>query len=257
MWPEPVRPAHIQPTRPEKHSLGALKINYVIYCYLTIVLLTPAYTYHMAVSHKQEPPFPHATVTNTACHYPQAQVFRWTMTSAGCFLTLIFHTVFRWYEMQAKKYSFPGNTYSYMYWPTMISVVGYLAAIGTIDTGGTGTVHTVGAVYFFIMLYFMVVNFTIIARKMRNWNTKFMSRFSLVAKVVVAGYLSIVWIYCIIGLISEAVSPANDDDKYIVIVEWNLVYAGLVWILCFLPDFKKVYFVLNPKTMTIGLDEFQ
>ena len=103
----------------------------------------------------------------------------------------------------------------------------------------------------------MVVNFTIIARKMRNWNTQSMSRLSLVAKVVVAGYLSIVWVYCLIGLISEAVGHANDDDKYIVIVEWNLVYAGLIWILCFLPDFKNVYFTLNPKNMTIGLSEIE
>ena len=78
--------------------IGAMKINHVIYFYLAIILFTPAYTYHMAVSQKQTPPFPHATVTNTACHYPQAQIFRWTMTSAAGFLSLIFHTVFRYYE---------------------------------------------------------------------------------------------------------------------------------------------------------------
>ena len=156
----------------------------------------------MATTHHEEPPFPHATVTNTACHYPQAQIFRWTMTSAGCFLTLIFHTIFRWFEMQAKKYSYPGNIYSYMYWPTILSVLGYLAAISTIDTGGTGDFHTVGAVYFFICLYFMVANFTVIARKMRKWDVRFMSYRSLAAKLIVSGYLSLVWLYCLVGLIS-------------------------------------------------------
>lgn len=77
--------------------VGAFKINHMIYFYLTIILFTPAYTYYMAVSHGQEPPFPHATVTNTACHYPQATVFRWTMTSAAGFLALIFHVVFRFF----------------------------------------------------------------------------------------------------------------------------------------------------------------
>lgn len=88
-----------------------------------------------------------------------------------------------------------------MYWPTILSVIGYLAAIGTIDIGGTGTIHGVGAVYFFICLYFLVVNLTIISRLMRRWDTRFMSTGSLAAKLIVAGYLSLVWIYCIIGLI--------------------------------------------------------
>lgn len=200
----------------------------------------------MAVKNKQEPPFPHATVTNTACHYPQATVFRWTMTSAAGFLTLIFHVVFRWYEKGAKKYEYPGHTYAYMYWPTILSVLGYLAAIGTIDIGGTGNLHSIGAVYFFICLYFLVVNLTIISRTMRRWDTRFMSAFSLVQKIVVAGYLSIIWIYCLVGLVLEnlgAEGKKNDDDVYIVIVEWNLVYAGLIWVLCFLGDFRGTYLV--------------
>lgn len=87
-----------------------------------------------------------------------------------------------------------------MYWPTILSVLGYLAAIGTIDIGGTGTLHTVGAVYFFICLYFLVVNLTIISRTMRRWDSRFMSVWSLTQKIIVAGYLSIIWIYCLVGL---------------------------------------------------------
>lgn len=33
--------------------IGAMKINHVIYFYLAIILFTPAYTYHMAVSQEQ------------------------------------------------------------------------------------------------------------------------------------------------------------------------------------------------------------
>lgn len=78
-------------------NIGSLKINYVVWFYLPIILVTPAYTYYMAVTQHQEKPFPHATVTGTACHYPQAIIFRWTMTSGAGFLALMMHLVFRFY----------------------------------------------------------------------------------------------------------------------------------------------------------------
>lgn len=155
--------------------------------------------------------------------------------------------------MQANKYGYRGNTFGYMYWPSMLSLVGYLAAIATIDTKGTNKLHSVGAVYFFICLYFMVANFTVIAVKMRNWDARFMTRSSLLKKTLVAGYLTVVWGYCIIGLILE--NAANKDDIYVVIVEWNLVYAGLVWIFCFVEDWKHVYLALDCKTMKVGMRE--
>lgn len=88
-----------------------------------------------------------------------------------------------------------------MYWPTILSVLGYLAAICTIDIGGTGNLHSIGAVYFFICLYFLVVNLTIISKTMRRWDSKFMTIWSLTQKILVAGYLSIIWIYCLVGLV--------------------------------------------------------
>jgi hypothetical protein len=92
-----------------------------------------------------------------------------------------------------------------MYWPTLLSVFGYMAAISTIDIGGTGNLHTFGAVYFFICLYFVVVNFTIISIKMRHWDVRFMTKWSLIQKIIVATYLSIIWTYCLIGLILTAI----------------------------------------------------
>ena len=66
-----------------------------------------------------------------------------------------------------------------MYWPTVLSVIGYMAAIGTIDIGGTGDLHSIGAVYFFICLYFLVVNLTVISKYMRRWDSRFMTPGSL------------------------------------------------------------------------------
>jgi hypothetical protein len=110
-----------------------------------------------------------------------------------------------------------------MYWPTILSVFGYMAAISTIDIGGTGSMHSIGAVYFFICLYFVVANYTVISIHMRNWDTRFMTKCSLIQKLIVATYLSIIWVYCVIGLILSALS--NDEtnlqgpgDVYVVII---------------------------------------
>lgn len=149
--------------------------------------------------------------------------------------------------MQAREYDYPGSTYSYMYWPTILSVIGYLGAIATIDTEGTGLIHAIGAGYFFMLLYFMVVNFTIVSYRMKQWDTRTISRASLAAKMVVMIYLHCVYIYCLVGLANQ-VWPShdkNDDNIWGVIVEWNLVYGGLVWVLCFIGDFKDVYLVLG------------
>mgnify|MGYP001304185528 CR=1 FL=1 len=79
-----------------------------------------------------------------------------------------------------------------MYWPTILSVLGYMAAIGTIDIGGTGDIHTKGA---------------IISTHMRHWDARFMSKCSILQKIVVATYLSIIWVYCLVGLIMAAIYP--------------------------------------------------
>lgn len=130
-----------------------------------------------------------------------------------------------------------------MYWPGQLSIVGYLMAIGTIDNGGTGDLHTAGAVFFFIVLFLIVVLLSLATHKMRQWDTSFMNRTSYLIKMILAGYLLGVWIYCVIGLIFEAFS--NDDDMYIVIVEWNSVYVSLIWVLSFVVDFRNVYLGLD------------
>ena len=42
---------------------------------------------------------------------------------------------------------------SWIYTPAQLSIIGYLTAIGTIDNEGTGDAHTIGAVFFFIVLF--------------------------------------------------------------------------------------------------------
>jgi hypothetical protein len=80
-----------------------LNVAVVLIFYIPIIIITPLYCYHMAVSHKQEKPYPAATITQTACHYPQDIVFRYTMLIAASLLALIFFLVFRWIELVAKR----------------------------------------------------------------------------------------------------------------------------------------------------------
>lgn len=120
--------------------------------------------------------------------------------------------------MMAKRYGYTGNVYGYMYWPTILSVIGYLMAIATIDSGGTGTYHAIGAAYFFICLYFLVLNFTLISHKLHSWDTRFMTPLSLYTKTAVLAYLTLVYLYCFIGLVFYPEERRNSDNKYGVIV---------------------------------------
>lgn len=64
-------------------------------------------------------------------------------------------------------------------------------------------------------------------------------------KCGLAIYLLALWIYCLFGLIFEVIPTATDDDIYIVIVEWNSVYVGLIWVLSFAFDWKHYYICLS------------
>lgn len=87
--------------------LGKLKVNTLLSVSVTAMLLTPMYTYYMAVSKGEEKPFPHATVTSTADHYPQSIVFRFVMLFCSSILALTFYCLFRWVTWQANRVNFP------------------------------------------------------------------------------------------------------------------------------------------------------
>lgn len=76
--------------------LGELRLNLVLWVYIPSIFLVPFYTYYMAVKHKEEPPFPHATITSTACHYPQDIAMRYIMLMGSSFLFFVFFVAYRW-----------------------------------------------------------------------------------------------------------------------------------------------------------------
>lgn len=80
---------------------GRLNAGKLIAYYVPFIILTPFYCYYMAVKHKEEKPYPAATITQTACHYPQDIVFRYYMLIASSMLALIFFMIFKWVEQAA------------------------------------------------------------------------------------------------------------------------------------------------------------
>lgn len=79
------------------------------------MLLLPFYTYHVAVTKDGIKPFPHSTITKTACPYPQNIVFRLGMLTASSFLALIFFCMFKWLNYIQIKIGWPGTIPRFVY----------------------------------------------------------------------------------------------------------------------------------------------
>lgn len=150
--------------RQADHQFGGMHINYLLYFFIPLLIFACVLTYHEAVKKKEEPPFPHATITNTACHYPQDIAFRYLMLPAGGFINLVYFSIFRWLEHVKKDTEYPGSIYSWMLPIGQVSTLGFLAAIGTIDGNGYPIIHDIGAIFFFIMLFLLAVTITLVVR---------------------------------------------------------------------------------------------
>ena len=89
---------------------GGVHINYMLYFFIPLLIFSCLYSYHKAVKDKDERPFPHATITNTACHYSQDIVFRGLMLPAGSFITLIYFVAYQFLKKEKKRINFPFST---------------------------------------------------------------------------------------------------------------------------------------------------
>jgi hypothetical protein len=79
---------------------------------------------------------------------------------------------------------------------------------------------------------------------MHNWDPSILTGRSLRTKMLIVGYITSVAVYCLVGGIIENI-PHNDDDIYVVIIEWNLTLMGLVWLLSFVLDYKDIFIALR------------
>ena len=170
-------------------------------------------------------------------------MFRYVQLSASSFLHLLYFMAFNWVKMMARRTGYPGSDLGWLYPICFVSVFGVFVALGTIDGNGTGWAHTVGAVFFFIMLYVLNLNITVTVRDIFKWDPSSVSPSSVTQKTAVCLILTLVVIYSVIGLIIDQIK--NDDNKWVVIVEWNLVILGLGWMLTFAGDWKRVFVTLK------------
>lgn len=95
-------------------------------------------------------------------------------------------------------------------------------------------------------MFGLTVRLTFLMGEMRSWDASFITPWSWFWKKLTCGYLSAVWLYCLVGVITEPHS--NKQDKYIVILEWNEVFVNLLWVLTFVSEWKKVYLTFRGLT---------
>lgn len=178
-------------------------MNYPLYFFIPLLVFACFYSLHMSVKQKQEKPYPHATITNTACHYPQDIVFRYFMLPAGSFIVLTYYIAFEWLKKTKKRIEFPFGVEAWLQKWAIASVVGFYCAIGTIDSAGYPSIHGIGAVFFFIILYVTAGAITIVMRELHNWDPTVISKFSINTKILIVGYITAVALYCGVGALLE------------------------------------------------------
>ena len=106
---DPREPTRNQKIGEEKHVFGGIKVNYLLYFFIPPLILVCVFCYFMAVHYKEEKPFPHATITNTACHYPQDIFFRFIMLPSAGFINVVYFALYKWLESEKKRIGYPGN----------------------------------------------------------------------------------------------------------------------------------------------------
>jgi hypothetical protein len=148
-------------------SKGRLNVGEVLVFYIPFIILTPFYCYYKAVSQHQEKPYPAATITQTACHYPQDIAFRYFMLIASSMLALIFFMIFKWVDNVARDAKFTKPLSKVLYKMSLFSIVLYGITIGTIDEKGTGPLHSPCAVGFFVILIWSIVDVTLYLTDLR------------------------------------------------------------------------------------------
>lgn len=167
------------------------------------------------------------------------------MMIAGGFINLVYFIIFKWLKLLKRETEFPFSIEGWLYYLAQVSVIGFYCAVATIDGHGTTKIHGPGAVFFFIVLLIVVGAVTIVLREMKSWCSSVISDRSRLIKTSILIYLIGVLVYCIIGLLLKKEEDLSHDDKYVVIIEWNLALGGLTWLFFFIMDWGNVSLTLQ------------
>lgn len=194
---------------------GKISLSLLLIVMVPAMILVTLFCYYMAVKYDSSKPFPHETVTHTASFYPQNIAFRYIMLIFSSTLTLVFYTIIKWMDFTAVKVGFKKLPKYFMY-SGMFSMFCYAVTISTIDGRGTGKWHGPCAVAFFVIWVIGIINFTVYLTKLHNWDASTLSKNSLIVKQLLAGYVALVWIYCVYNILLNSIE--NKEDTYAVIV---------------------------------------
>jgi len=110
-----------------------------------------------------------------------------------------------------------------------------MIAMGTIDGMWYPDLHTNSAIFFFLTLFLIVMTQTLVLRDMYLWDSSVISRNSYIIKLILAIYVAIVWVCTLTGLVTHPSGSNDDENVYIVVLEWNSVYVCIFWILSYYP----------------------
>jgi hypothetical protein len=120
-----------------------------------------------------------------------------------------------------------------------------MIAMSTIDGAWYPDLHTNSAIFFFLTLFMIVITQSIVVRDLYHWDSTVISRKSYLIKMILAGYVGLVWVGTLAGLVLNPSGQNDDENVYIVILEWNSVYVCLFWILSYLPEWSDLRITLT------------
>lgn len=104
-----------------------------------------------------------------------------------------------------------------------------------------GPLHTPSALIFFILFEIDIIYITLYLYRLKQWDASVITQGSLLLKMVLAVYVTAVWIYCLFHSVKE-----NKTD-YTVVLEWNAYLINLFWILSFAAEWKQIKVCLIEK----------
>jgi hypothetical protein len=201
----------------------------------------------MAVSTGQEKPFPQATITMTAEHFPQVIVFRLNMMFAGGVMLLLWFCIYWWLQKVNKLIGGPITISPIIIWGGQIGTFFFIMAISTIDDGYMNDdLHSTSAVIFFIV-WFLTVNYlTYVMRKLKKFDHRFISDISIWSKMLICSAMLACWAIEIYKSFGPQPPPNNlGIDTAVVVVEWVTTLLICLFFWTFHWDFKEFKLVMQ------------
>lgn len=135
-----------------------------------------------------------------------------------------------------------------MYYGVMVAMVCYCIAVQTIDGKSNGPLHTPSAGIFFIIFQLSIVHTTYFLYQFKQYDSRIISQWSLIFKMILTAYITLVWVFCLYKILSTGQDIENimvGKTDFTVVLEWNAFLINLLWIVSYLPEWRKISITLE------------